>query len=155
MIRRLASDADPTRPEKRVLAAASTLRGLPDPPQRIEIQGTGANHVAAAMSPYIVEELEGHPDPVLKITTHPVVIVDTRPHRRSRGSKPPAAMKRERTNDLFSIVRELAGQQARKVVGVIEGRNEGPIRGLAPAEHRLGPPTNMPRQRIVGPLGSM
>ena len=64
-------------------------------------------------------------------------------------------MKRERTNDLFNVVRELAGQQGRKVVRIIQGRNERPIRGLAPAEHRLGPPTDVPRQRAVGPLGSV
>ena len=50
-------------------AATTARRRLPDPSQRIEIQRTRANHMAAAMSPDIVEELEGHPDPVLKITT--------------------------------------------------------------------------------------
>ena len=111
--------------------------------------------MAAAMAPDIVEELEGHPDPFLKVTAHPVVVVDARPHRRSRGSEPPAAMKRERPDERLNVIRELAGQQAREVVRVVERRDEGPIRRMASAEHRLGAPTHVPTQRTIGPLDSM
>ena len=133
-------------------AATATRRRLPGPSQRIEVRRTRADHMVAAMPPDIVEELEGHPDPFLKVTAHPVVVVDARPHRRSRGSEPPAAMKRERPDERLNVIRELAGQQAREVVRVVERRDEGPIRRMASAEHRLGAPTHVPTQRTIGPL---
>jgi hypothetical protein len=72
--------------------------------------------VTVAVAPDIVEELQGHPDPVLIIFKRSVVIVNTSPNRGPGRSEAPAAMKRKRTNDLFNIVRELAGQQGQKII---------------------------------------
>jgi hypothetical protein len=63
------------------IGVASALRGLPEATQDIEIQGAGTDNVTVAVAPNIMEELQGHPDPVLIIFERSVVVMKPSPNR--------------------------------------------------------------------------
>ena len=85
--------------------AAGAFHGLPETTEDLEVQRSCAHHVAVAMAPDVVEELQRDPDPVMRITERSVVVMESGPNRGTRKSKTPAAMERERANHHLEVVR--------------------------------------------------